>query len=170
MPEKRFKGFMKVSSTVVRSVKLELLLAVVFLLPGLAFLQTTGDIGIYFRYRIPDGHILYLGAKLCGLYAVIFLWLQLLQGLLQACGYRFLDRSDDPAFHRNLGLVVVFLFSTHIALFVSAVSMRSGHFAYQLLLPLFFGAYYPSILSIGLIAAWPLLTAAAIGAMRRRLT
>jgi len=168
MPDKRYKEFMKVPSNVARWVRRELLLTVVFLLPGLAFLQTTGDIGIYFRHRVPDGQILYLGAKLCGLYAVIFLWLQLLQGLLHASGYRFLNSNGNPGFHRNLGLLVVFLFLTHIALFVSAVSLRSGHFVYQLLLPRFFGAYYPSILSMGLIGAWLLLIAAAIGAMRRR--
>jgi predicted ferric reductase len=149
--------------------KYELPLTLLFILPGLAFIQTTGDLSLYFRYQVPDGQILYLVSKLSGLYAIILLWLQLLQGLLSACGHQFLNQTGDPRFHRYFGLWVVCLFITHIATFIAAVSLRNGYFTVELLWPHFFGPYYPAVISLGLIAAYLLLMAVVIAIFGKRL-
>jgi len=137
--------------------KSEWLLTLLFLMPGWVFLKTEGDLSVYFFYHVPIGQFLYLLCKLCGLYAIVCFGLQLLQGLLASCGYSLLGTEISTASHRRLGLWVLILMILHSGLFVTAVSLRNGHFAYQFLLPNFFESYYPAMISFGLIAACLLL-------------
>lgn len=137
--------------------KPEWLLTLLFLIPGWVFFKTEGDLSVYFIYQVPAGQFLYLLSKLCGLYAFFCLGLQLLQGVLASCGYDFLRSENGSVSHRRLGGWVLVLLLLHSSLFVIAVSLRNGHFAYKLLLPNFFESYYPSMVSWGLIAACLLL-------------
>ncbi|MGR9116098.1 MAG: hypothetical protein ACU85E_10055 [Gammaproteobacteria bacterium] len=137
--------------------KPEWLLTFLFLIPGWVFFKTEGDLSVYFLYQVPKGQFLYLLSKLCGLYAFFCFGLQLLQGLLASCGYNFLQSKNVSASHRHLGGWVLILLLLHISLFVVAVSLRNGHFAYKLLLPNFFESYYPAMVSWGLIAGCLLL-------------
>src|SRR3990167_2131678 len=129
----------------------DLILFTIFLVPGLTFFKTTGDLTVYFRHKVLDGQFLYVVSKFLGLYALIFLWLQVLKGLLGEYGDRFLGTQRSFTFHRNLGLWIISLFMSHAVLFVWSVSIRNNHFAFGLLIPHFLGSYYPSILSLGLI-------------------
>lgn len=137
--------------------KSEWLLTLIFLIPGWVFLKTEGDLSVYFLYPVPIGQFLYLLCKLCGLYAIVCFGLQLLQGLLASCGYSMFGTAISSASHRRLGLWVIILMILHSGLFVTAVSLRNGHFAYQFLLPNFFESYYPAMVSLGFIAACLLL-------------
>lgn len=149
--------------------KYELPLGLILILPIAIFFKTTGDVSEYFRYQMPAGQTWYLISKVSGLYAIVFLWLQILQGLLSVCGHSFLNRSRNTHFHRNLGLCVLSLFICHITSFIIAVSLRNGFFSYQLLLPNFFTSYYPKIVSLGVIAAWFLLITIGVGIADGRL-
>lgn len=151
------KSLLIIKPQMMTSYKSEWLLTLLFLIPGWVFLTTEGDLSVYFLYPVPIGQFLYLLCKLCGLYAIVCFGLQLLQGLLASCGYSLLGTAISPASHRRMGLWVLVLMLLHIGLFVTAVSLRNGHFAYQFLLPNFFESYYPAMVSLGLIAACLLL-------------
>lgn len=146
-------------------IKFEWLLTLFFLIPGWVFLQTEGDLSVYFLYRVPIGQFLYLLSKLCGLYAFAFFGLQLLQGLFAACGHDFLKSESGLLAHRRLGIWVLILLLLHSGLFVTAASLRNGHFAYKFLLPNFFESYYPAMISLGLVAAFLLIITALAGAL-----
>jgi sulfoxide reductase heme-binding subunit YedZ len=121
---------------------------------------------VYFRYDVLDGQFLYVLSKALGLYAFVALWLQVMYGLLGEEGRRRIGVKSDVRLHRNLAIIIIFLFVLHIGLFVAGASLRNGHFAYALLLPNFFGPYYPAIVSLGLLGA-VLLSSAAVFAARR---
>jgi predicted ferric reductase len=72
------------------------------------------------------------------------------------------------AAHRNLGIAVAVLAMLHAGLFITGVSMRAGHFAAGLLVPNFGGAYYASMVSLGVTAAWLLMAVLLVAALRNR--
>ena len=130
----------------------DLLFIGLMVIPGLALLATAGDITTYFRYRVLDGQFLYVASKFIGLYAFLMLWLQVMYGLLGEGGRRRLNIPSELRLHRHLAYAVLTLFTLHIALFVTGVSIRNGHFAYKLLLP-HIEPYYQSMVSLGLLGA-----------------
>jgi len=123
---------------------------VLFAIPAVAYLHANGGLAAYFEYDVLDGQFLYMLSKFNGLYALMFLWLQIVYGLLDKQYRWMLTVSESRSFHRNNGLWVVVLLLTHIGLFVAAVSARKEHFDFSLLLPNFNG-YYHSMLTLGLI-------------------
>ena len=131
----------------------------ILLIPGLVFLSTTGDISVYFRFNVLDGQLLYVISKLVALYALLLIWLQISLGMLGQQGREKLGLLIGSKFHRNLGLSILVSIILHVVLFVTAVSIRNGHFAYKLLLPNLFGPYYPFMLSLGVLALWLILFA-----------
>ena len=152
-----------------RPVVPEWVLAAILVGPGLAFVMTAGDIREYFHYDVPDGQFLYILSKLTGLYAAVLLWLQVMGGLIRPAG---IVGGEAPGFlrrHRVLGLAATLLLLIHAGLFVAAVSLRNGHFAWALLWPHFDLGYYRQMLSLGLIAAWLLMGVIVAGLVRSRL-
>lgn len=137
----------------------DVILFVIFFVQGLTLLKTTGDVTVYFRYKVLDGQFLYIISKILGLYAFVFLWLQVLQGLLGV--------QKNAMVHRNQGLLILSLFLAHAVLFICAASVRNKHFASGLLLPHFFGLYLPSIQSLGLIASWFMILGAGFAFLRK---
>ena len=142
---------------------------VMFLLavpPGIWWSSGGGAIWHY-GFSMPDGQVLYLFSKLAGLYAFVLLCIQILGGLGRA---GLLPVRPVPHFsargHRTLGLGTVFMVLLHVGLFVGAVSMRKGHFAYGLLLPDFFGGHYKFMVSLGWLGGLLLLGVVVSGFVR----
>ncbi len=143
----------------------DFLLIALLLIPGVTHILHTGDWATYFRDKSLDGQFLYILSKLVGLYAIVLMWLQLMSGLVRIR----LFEGWNPLIHRNLGLVTLSLVVLHVTLFVAGVSIRNGHFAYQLLLPDLLGHYFQKIVALGVIALWLLIIAVAFSAIRNRL-
>jgi DMSO/TMAO reductase YedYZ heme-binding membrane subunit len=146
---------------------LQAVLIVCLALPGVTWISTVGNLADYWRYEVAPGQVLYLLSKLAGLYAFVAFWLQLMYGLLGASGRRRLKVECGHAFHRTLGVLVMVLVATHVALFVTGSSIRAHHFASQYLTPTFSSGYYRSIITFGIIAAILLLIAVVSAAGRR---
>lgn len=102
-----------------------------------------GDFTEYFRHESPAGQVPYLAAKLCALYAIELVWLQALLGLwrhrIVATG--FVSGAAWRNTHRALGLATLTMIVAHVALFVTATSMRNRSPAFDLLLPWGHGVY-----------------------------
>ncbi|MBI5041165.1 MAG: ferric reductase-like transmembrane domain-containing protein, partial [Gammaproteobacteria bacterium] len=140
------------------------LLAALLLMPGAAHFINTGALSQYFTYHVLDGQFLYVLSKFLGLYAFVLFWLQLLGG-----SYRSpLTGVGGSQSHRGLGALVLVLILLHAGLFVTGVSIRNQHFAYQWLLPDLFTTYYPRIVSLGLIALVLLLVSIGMAVWRAR--
>jgi len=135
---------------------LDAVLITLFVIPGIAWLSNTGDIASYFLYTNLDGQFIYVLSKLVGLYAMMFIWLQILLGLLKPQIKRYYG-DLTPKSHRWLGIISLILVILHVGLFVAAVSLRNDHFAWKLFVPNFFQGYYALMLTIGLFALITLL-------------
>jgi len=136
--------------------------------PALMWLQSTGDITIYFEYETPPGQVYYVLSKLTGMYAIFLLWLQVILAL-----YRRTPVGEKLPFwsikiHRNLGVIAFSALILHAGLFVIAVSIRKAHFAYGLLLPNFSHGFYNVAVSLGVLAMYGLIIVVIAGYFRRR--
>ena len=60
-----------------------LILTTVMVLPLFTWLASIGSPMTYFHYDLPPGQIMYILAKLAGLYAFAMLWLQIMFALLK---------------------------------------------------------------------------------------
>ena len=150
-----------------RSIFIFLLLLALFLVPGATYFHMLGDITVYFNYTVPDGQLLYILSKLIGLYAFFLLWVQILYGILHTQLFPTF-MLGTTRFHQNMGVVIVMLLALHIVLFVTAVSVRNGYFAYQLLLPNFNG-YYFKMVSLGIFGGLMISVAVIIAWFRRKI-
>ncbi|MGD9255680.1 MAG: ferric reductase-like transmembrane domain-containing protein [Chromatiales bacterium] len=142
-------------------------LFVVFLLtmPGGIWYRQTGDIGFYFSEGVPDGQLIYVLSKLAGLYALLFIAMQMIAALPGYSGNplrRWQGRS-----HRLTGIVIICLAVAHLMLFFAAVSIRQDAPALGMFLPSF-EDYYHTRLAFGLFALWLLLIVMVAGIMRFR--
>ena len=146
----------------------DLVVIAALIVPGVTWLLSVQPPADYLVTTVPPGQFLYVLAKLAGLYAIVFLWLQVLYGLLRGASWGGLTPDWTVPAHRNLGLIVVGLVVLHAGLFITAVSLRGGHFAYNLLFPNFNGVYYPSIVSLGVTAAWLLVAVLIAASLRNR--
>lgn len=117
----------------------------------LAFFQVTGNPLIYFTYQVLPGQSLYVISKLCALLALFGLCVQTISGLLGNRFYELLAIHNKTRFHLTLGLTTLFLVIGHVALFVTAVSIRNGHMAWNLL-RFNWGDFYSAMLSLGLVS------------------
>jgi predicted ferric reductase len=143
------------SSGLTRPWRNPIILGGLFLILGIPLATwwgTVGSVGDYFRYSVPDGQRLYLLAKLVGLYAMVGFWLQASYGLLGATWRRRIGVDWGISFHRGLGLSVLTIATSHAALFIVAVAVRTNQFPSQYLLISFDHGFYRSMIALGLIA------------------
>jgi len=131
--------------------------------PAVVWLVSVGDIGMYFTHHLPAGQLLYLFSKLFGLYAYFVMTVQIILGI-QGSG------SPYFKFHPRIGMLTTLAVVTHAALFIIAASLRSGHPAFDNLVPVFDQGFYKRSVSLGVIGAYclVLVIAAAIFMQRFR--
>lgn len=122
--------------------------------PAIVWLASTGDLTEYWRYSVPPGQLLYVLCKLFGLLAVTALWLQGMTGLARRSPALRGFPIPGLGGHRVAGLFIVAAALSHCGLSVAAVSLRTGHFAWKLLLPNFSSGYLVFYQSLGLLALW----------------
>jgi len=135
------------------------LLLVIMTLPAMIWYQQTGDLGLYFTEAVPAGQFLYVLSKLAGMYALLFIALQIIVSL---AGWLIpLHRLS----HSLLGTFVVLLGLAHALLFFTAVSVRQGDPAWGLLFP-GFRDYYHTHLTLGLFGLWILIAVMISGVVR----
>lgn len=144
-----------------------LMLAMV-VVPALIWLQSTGDISIYFEYETPPGQIYYVLSKLTGMYAVFLLWLQVVLALAKKTKMGEKLPFQGINFHRNLGMLSFSTLVLHIALFVTAVSIRKAYFAYELLLPNISHGFYAFAMTLGVLAFYGVILVVIAGYIRKR--
>lgn len=139
------------------------IVSLVFLLPGLIWYRQTGDLSIYLSNDIPDGQFLYVLSKLIGMYAFLCINWLLIVSLLEKTNLNQYFWLSLP--HKILGVVAVALTITHFLLFLFAVYLRQGYFAWDLFLPDFHD-YFHTNLSLGLFGLWLLLVVLFSGVFR----
>jgi predicted ferric reductase len=150
------------------TILLQGLLAAALLLPGLVFLSNTGDIAYYFRRPAPAGQLAYVVSRLCALYALSLIWLQILLGALRPELERTLGVRRIVRLHTRLGVVTLALVAAHVALFQAGVTVRAGHFPTPNLGLNYFMPFYPSHIAIGATALYLALLGALAAAFRTR--
>jgi len=121
--------------------------ALICTIPGVVWLIGVGDIIAYFTHRLPQGQLLYVFSKLCGLYAFFFMTVQIIIGIQGR-------KSSYFKYHQRLGMLTTLTVSAHVALFVIAASVRSGHWEFDYLVPIFSQGFYKSAVSLGVIAVY----------------
>lgn len=136
--------------------------------PLVTWLWSTEALREHLSHQVPAGQYLYLGSKLAGLYAVVLLWAQLVYGLLGFGARARLGIERGVAFHRQVGLTVWLLIALHGALFVTAVSVRTQHIAWQYVVPSAGDGYYRAMVSVGVCALMVLSASAAAALTRNR--
>ncbi len=129
------------------------ILLILFSIPMLVWLNAEGNPLDYFVYQVPAGQSLYVFTKLIGLYTFFLLWLHIIWVLLRQTALTAYLPQWKKNYHQTTGLIITGLIILHISLFVIAVSLRQGEFAYHLLLPNF-SDYYHSLLGLGVLALW----------------
>lgn len=131
------------------------------LVVGVCFilLQIIGNPSVYFQYDIPKGQFLYVLSKTSGFCAVFLLGIQIVAGV-------FSRKLRLAKTHRLLGTVVFLMVCAHAVLFVTAVSMRSGHFVSGLLMPDFSNGFYNAMVSLGVLGFWGVVLLVLSGALR----
>jgi hypothetical protein len=144
----------------------QLLIVLVLALPAVQWLATSESIWIVPIERMPKGQVVYLLAKLAGLYAIAIFGLQLAYGLAGARVRPMLGQERGVHFHRSLGLVTLTLLLAHATLFIVGASMRIGHFAVQFALPDLFGDYYLSRIALGWWAGLAIIIGAVAALLR----
>jgi len=134
-----------------RSVNTSLVVLLLLVLPGVVWFQSTGNLLADLRPGSMPGQVPYLLSKLLGLYVIIFLWLQVMYGLTRNDYLFALLPAWSKKRHQLLGITTIVVIVLHYVLFVAAVSIRKGMFAYDLLVP-DFSDYYHTMLSLGWLA------------------
>lgn len=140
-----------------------LIVAILLIMPGLIWYRQTGDIGSYFSEGVPDGQFLYVLSKLAGLYALLFVALQIMAALLGYLRTPLAPWKGNS--HRLIGITTLCLAVAHLMLFFAAVSIRQDAPALGMFLPSF-EDYYHTRLAFGLFALWGLLVVMVAGVMR----
>ncbi|MEA3302016.1 MAG: hypothetical protein U9Q75_01970 [Pseudomonadota bacterium] len=140
-------------------------LLVVMSLPAIIWHQQTGDISLYFTDAVPAGQLPYVLSKLAGMYALLFIALQIIVSLAGRLKLALIPHLR--LLHPLLGAFVVLLALTHALLFFTAVSVRQGDPAWGLLFP-GFRDFYHTHLSMGLFGLWILIAVMISGVVRYR--
>lgn len=137
-----------------------------FAMAVIVWLDSTGSPAVYLVAEVPPGQTLYVFSKLCALLAIVMLWFQAMAALARVSpmlgGFPALERRG----HVWLGMITWGLVLSHLSLFIAASTLRTGHAAFDLLLPTFEHGYYRMMVGLGAIAAW-LLVLAILGGWRR---
>lgn len=123
--------------------------------PLIVWMASVNDPMSYVRLNgLPPGQQLYLVAKLSGLFAFFLFWLQCMLALARYAPIVPSFPVSDFRLHRRLGVATALLILAHVALFIVAASLRTGHVAWDLLLPNFTHGYYKLNVGLGAIAFW----------------
>jgi len=123
--------------------------------PALVWMASVNDPMSYFRFNgLPPGQQLYLVAKLAGLFAFFLFWLQCMLALARYAPMLPDFPVSDFRLHRRLGIATALLILAHVALFIVAASLRTGHASWDLLIPNFTHGYYRLNIGLGAIAFW----------------
>lgn len=118
-------------------------------LPALAWFLSVGDIRDYFLPSVPTGQVFYIFSKLTGLLALSLITLQI--SLMVGRRVRFVrvSRRWNLSRHRWLGVATMLMVFAHVALFISATTLRAEHLTWHLLLPRFQSGFYDQMVSLG---------------------
>ncbi len=147
----------------------ELALAIVLVIPGLVFLSNAGDLRQYSSPSAPPGQFLYALSRGVGLYALTFIWLQVLLGAFRSMAGSWLGSRDVMRTHRALGVSAALAAVAHVGLFLAAVALRSdGASSLELLAPRVGAGYYRRMLALGALGLYALLVTWGATSLRRR--
>jgi hypothetical protein len=136
----------------------------VCLSPLFVWSVTVPDPWRYLRIEaLPAGQALYVVAKLLGLCALCLFWLQCVLALARTLPAHWDLPRSDRRLHIRLGVVTVLLILLHVGLFVVAASLRTGHIAWDLLMPSVGHGYYRTSVGLGAVALWLCLLAVFAG-------
>lgn len=141
------------------------LLGVCVAVPAMVWWQSLGDVRVYIDYRTPPGQTPYVLSKLAGLYALFLSWLQILFVLMKQAAPDGVARRWNLAFHRAFGFTVLGCMALHVALFVVATSLRTGHLALGVLAPNFSG-FYATAVTLGLLGFYGIILVVIAGVLR----
>ena len=145
------------------TLRLYTLLLVVVALPWMIWHQQTGDLSLYFTEAVPAGQLLYVLSKLAGMYALLFIALQIIVSLVGRLKLIPIHRMRLS--HPLLGSLVVLLGVAHALLFFTAVSVRQGDPAWGVLFP-GFRDFYHTHLTLGVFGLWILIAVMISGVVR----
>jgi predicted ferric reductase len=142
--------------------------AVTFAMAMIVWFDATGNPVAYFSSTVPPGQSLYVFSKLFALLGIVMLWFQAMATLARTApvlsGFPVLTRRA----HMFIGMATLALILSHLLLFIAASTVRTGHAAFNLLLPTFEHGYYRMMVGLGAISVWLLVFAILAG--WRRLT
>jgi predicted ferric reductase len=155
-------------STTMKRLLVPAVCAVTLAIPVLVWLISTHNPVAYFVNEVPPGQRFYILSKLFGLLALASFWFQCMTALARFApalrGFLSLSRRQ----HIWTGASTCVLIVTHIGLFVTASTFRTGHLALPLLVPKFDQGFYTAFVSLGAIAFWILLAVIVAGVLRAR--
>lgn len=129
-------------------------------IPAIVWAISVGDLQSYFSHHVPPGQILYLLSKLVGLYALYFMAAQVMIGIQGR-------KSQYFRYHRTVGILTAITVATHLGLFVTAASLRTGHAAWDNLVPAFDQGFYKGSVSYGIVAAYVMILIVASGLLMK---
>lgn len=145
-----------------------LITALMFLTPVGLWCYTTGNPLFYFVEDTPPGQGLYVISKGVALVALSLFWFQCVAALSKntpnISGFFRLSLRA----HRLVGTTLLALIIIHVLLFFVAVTVRSGHLAFGVLIPRFDQGFYNFYVSLGGVAFILLIVAIIAGIMRTK--
>lgn len=143
------------------------MLIIVIALTLLLFLMNND--GSILRQDAPNGQHMYMLSKLMGILALALLWWQVFVAVLGRIVAISKTFHAGKYIHILLGTLLLGLVLSHAGLFFTAVSQRTGSFAWGALLPDFTSGYYASARSLGVVALALLLVAVIMPVFRGKL-
>ena len=143
--------------------------AILIIVPAVALISVNHGLMGFLRDSAPGGQMLYLLSKICGLCAFTLLFLQVLITIFRKTKMSLSFLETGNAFHIALGVIIFLVVLLHGSLFVSAVSLRSGHLALHLLLPDLTNGYYARGVSLGVISLYLIVISVIFGYTSRKL-
>lgn len=107
----------------------------------------------------PPGQTLYVLSKTTALFVYVLMWWQIMLGM-----FKKINKKQ----HVILGASLFVLIFIHVALFVTAVSIRQGELHLSVLVPVFSEGYYSDALAIGVIAFFMIIAATLAAVLRKQ--
>ena len=131
----------------VNRIQLATIVGTAFILPLLVWLSHTGNPLLYFTNIAPIRQGFYVFSKLAALMSIMMFGLPALMGLFPS----FVDNNSRVVIHKTMGCTVLFSILLHIGGFITATTLRSGHFTGHFLIP-DIDDYYHARITVGLLA------------------
>lgn len=138
------------------------------LMPFIYFVFKNQGLSDVFRPGAPDGQFFYLLSRLLGICAFIILCWQIVLALLEKTNQRK-SKNGHLRQHIIVGSALLCLILLHAGLFVTAVSLRSGHVNLHPLIMGFNSGYYTIATTLGVLALLFTLIAITAGGLRKRI-